>query len=215
MDMPKTHRELFRSRLDESLSLRVVKGVHHFTGTATDDYDGNVTPLSVTIGIQYASLTGHVRYGRGTLHNSPTTAIWLGTVGDDGYRGRPSDETLKYWGSDAVGHRNADRRVVKWREMLQTRNVAGQHFGCSGLWDYEGEIDEAGTHIRGSFHLKIMPRKRGTFELWLRPAADSDPTTLDDFCRLVLSEKSSTPSEVFSDWVDRSVAMYSVEARGV
>ena len=114
-----------------------------------------------------------------------------------------------------MGHRNADRRVVKWREMLQTRNVAGQHFGCSGPWDYEGEIDEAGTHIRGSFHLKIMPRKRGTFELWLRPAADSDPTTLDDFCRLVLSEKSSTASEVFSDWVDRSVAMYSVEARGV
>ena len=172
------------------------RGVHHFTGTSTDDYDGNVTPLSVTIGIQYASLTGHVRYGRGTLHNSPTTAIWLGTVGAN----YPSD-TPKYYGSDAVGHRNADRRMGRWRELLQT----------SGPWDYEGEIDEAGTHIRGSFHLKIMPRKRGTFELWLRPAADSDPTTLDDFCRLVLSEKSSTTSEVFSDWVDRSVAMYSVE----
>ena len=56
------------------------------------------------------------------------------------------------------------------------------------LWVYEGEIDEDGRIIRGSFHLNIMPRKRGTFEIRLRPTEDSDPTTRDDLVHRVLSE---------------------------
>ena len=59
--------------------------------------------------------------------------------------------------------------------------------GARAIWIYQGHIDEAGTTIRGSFHLNIMPRKCGTFELRLREAEDSDPTTLGDLCRLVFS----------------------------
>ena len=193
--MPKTQRELFRGRLAGTrstssepplrphapcpqLNMRVVEGVHHFSGTATDEYDDNVTPLTASIGIKGAymqgtHLSGHVRYSRGSLHNSPTTAIWLGTVG-----GQYGEDI--YWGYGAVARRNANRRVVRWREKARRSRM---------VWVYEGEIDEDGRGIRGRFHLNIMPRKRGTFELRLRPAAVSDPTTLDDLCRRVLSEE--------------------------
>ena len=64
MDMPKTHRELFHCRLTNGVYLRVVEGVHYFTGTAADQYDGNVTPISASIGMKGMQLTGHVRRQR-------------------------------------------------------------------------------------------------------------------------------------------------------
>ena len=59
-------------------SSKRARQLHYFTGdAAADQYDGNVTPISASIGMKGMQLTGHVRYGSGTLHNSPTTAIWL------------------------------------------------------------------------------------------------------------------------------------------
>ena len=178
MDMPKTHRELFHCRLTNGVYLRVVEGVHYFTGTAADQYDGNVTPISASIGMKGMQLTGHVRYGSGTLHNSPTTAIWLGTIGKHDDSEFAEDKRWNPRWDFVVARQNSNRREVEWREVSR---------GSRMIWIYQGHIDEAGTTIRGSFHLNIMPRKCGTFELRLREAEDSDPTTLGDLCRLVFS----------------------------
>ena len=116
-------------------------------------------------------------YGRGTLHNSPTTSVWLGTVGKSP-RGEAARELLndrpRGGAREPIALRNAALRQVEWREKSR---------GQRAVWVYEGEIEEDGRTIRGSFHLNIMPRKRGTFELKLRAAADSDPVTLRDLFR--------------------------------
>lgn len=47
-------------------------------------------------------------------------------------------------------------RVLQWDESLPTSRF---------LYVYKGTIEEDGRCIRGTFHMKLMPRKNGTFEL--------------------------------------------------
>jgi hypothetical protein len=160
VDDPARFRQRSARRHSGALELRARSGVHVLEGQAIDDFDGNVTPLSATLGLDRGRVAALVQTGRGSLHNTPAEGVWVG-------------ELLS---TEAKTHRGKNAQAeVSWRERLPTER---------GAWVYSGRFDDDGRTIRGTLHLSLMPRKRGTF--WLRvqdPGAGAPPTpTMAQLC---------------------------------
>ena len=149
-----------QGRLSEGAQLSLAAGrVFMLNGHSQDTYDGNVTPMRVIlcrapaglerIQLSESALLGQVQYAAGSLHNVPRRRTLLGK---------------------ALGHAtDVDGRSVginvEWREPSDN----------FGHWVYKGCISLDGRRLCGSFHLSVLPRKRGSFELTaLEPTLGED-----------------------------------------
>ena len=114
-------------------------------GQCCDNYDGNVTPMLLAfcrapaefakVGIESERILGEVEYLAGSLHNLPRRTTLYGRLID----------------SSAGGA----ERMVEWRE----------HSDSFGHWVYRAEIARDGRSMSGTFHLSVLPRKKGIFQL--------------------------------------------------
>lgn len=140
------HRELYRQRVLGKLPLTISPAVLALHGTATDSYDNNVTPLEVALCKAPATrvsavleitgkLLAQVHFGAGSLHNEPS--------------------------SDRVWF----GKVASPEGHLPVRVLLREHSSTLGHWVYEGTVSECGRRLEGTFHLSVLPRKRGIFSL--------------------------------------------------
>jgi hypothetical protein len=141
--------EASRSRFCISLSHG---RVFQLSGWARDDYDGNTTPMRVVLCRAPRELT------RAGLDEDSI----LGEVqyGAGSLHNEPKSTTL-------YGHlrrTGPDVDAVEWREHSQN----------FGHWIYRGQITREGRGLCGSFHLSVLPRKSGTFELAACTSLDTE-----------------------------------------
>ena len=164
-----------------------------FRGSARDSYDGNTTPMLVTLsrapasgicatlGIAPHRILAEVAYDRGSLHNVPEHRTWLGelkgaaggikTAGDRGTVSddRPSQdvETARpAAGVPAVPAAPAAPAVPAGPDVSEALDLEWrEHSSTFGHWIYRGSISRDGRAISGRYSLNVLPRKWGTFTL--------------------------------------------------
>eukprot|EP00931_Biecheleriopsis_adriatica_P045485 TRINITY_DN26052_c0_g1_i1.p1 TRINITY_DN26052_c0_g1~~TRINITY_DN26052_c0_g1_i1.p1 ORF type:complete len:283 (+),score=57.49 TRINITY_DN26052_c0_g1_i1:50-898(+) len=150
----------FARRWSHTLTLQVAPGVRALTGTVWDDFDGNATPVMADVGMQSGHFGAHVSSGQGSLHNTPTTGVWIGTYGTK----TAMENVSRYGAAESNNLGVPETFYIEWEEA--------QHSSRS-LWVYRGVIGDEGRRLSGTFHLKIMPRKKGTFEFTACPQTPS------------------------------------------
>ena len=192
-------RNIYRFRDEDRHGLCIVEGVHGFTGTITDAFDGSighpsyVMPIEATISIHLNDnvltggrqikgrgiLRGHVRCAEGFFRRAPTTCSWFGITG--------SSELNTLEDDTPVEDVNVIRHRVMWREEMQ---------GHPGR-RYEGTLDKDGLGISGTYEV-IDPYqqmaheftgKRGTFKLRRRELIEGEPATIKEHAFMMIGER--------------------------
>jgi hypothetical protein len=174
-------REVYRRRHLGCLRLKLTSSlVHALHGTTTDNYDSNKTPVEAVLCMAPHSrvndalelsgkLVAQVHFGNGSLHNSSTVKCWYGkaVVGDAAAAAAAASHEAPAGPSVSTSDGPQDREEddaaapvravrVEWRE----------HSSSFGHWVYEGWVSFDGRMIMGTFHLSVLKRKRGMFELY-------------------------------------------------
>lgn len=161
-------------------TLAVATGSFLLEGEVTDASDGNVTPVSVELALSHGycctepavgksdarissayaragSLHASVCYGKGTLHNTPTDAVWSGgwcAMPLESIHTRIAPEfavlklsaTLCRW----CDHKSPDVFVLSFREQIVGTQTLSQYM-------YDGRIDLDGSTLTGTFKHRFFP----------------------------------------------------------
>lgn len=175
---PWMHRYELRHLGRMHLALRDDERVLLLAGSATDTYDGNVTPYAVSLCRPPENLLqpfeqqdphrlvlGEAQYGQGSKHNEPRRNTLLG---------------------------NANGQAIEWRE----------HTGSFGHWVYKGHLASDGRTVTGSFHMSCLPRKKGTFSL---QAVDPATTAEDSRAWWASVTRASLTRRVIVKWAVGSI----------